>query len=304
MSEFADKLREQTAAVRLHRSRFGARKAISKDQKQRAASLFYAENDMLSASKKLLDTKDTTYRAVTSILSQAAETWKSYSVPFPEPGIRLIRRDRIEGYNNAMVGLVAQLDQAVAALNVNYWELKGRARTSLGDLFNSEDYPDNLDDEFALKWDFPSVDPPAYLQTLNPALYAAEEERIKRRFEDAVQLAEQAFADEFQKLISNLADKLTGIDDNGVQKQFKDSSVHKLHEFFEKFRELNVRSNPELDALVEQAHNCVAGQTPEQLRSNGGVRVAVGEALKMVTQQLDDMLVRKPKRVISFDDNE
>lgn len=299
MSEFADNLRQQTAAVRLHRSRFGARKAIDKKQKERAAGLFYAEGDMLSASKKLLDTKDKSYCAVTGILSRATELWKSYTVPYPEPGIRLIRRDRVEGFSNAMVGLNAELDQAVAALSENYHELRRRAQNQLGDLFNISDYPSSISDEFSLTWDFPSVDPPAYLRELNPALYAQEEERIKRRFEEAVCLAEQSFVEEFSKLLGNLVDKMT--DDN---KTFKDSSVHKLWDFFEKFKELNVRSNPELDALVEQAKNCVSGQTPDQLRDNPGIRYIVGEALKHVNTNLESMLVNRPKRLISLHDDE
>jgi len=232
----AEQLRQDTAAVRLSQSRFGARKAITKEQRGSAASIFSAEANMLSASKKLLDTKAETYKNVTAILSRAKETWKFFTVPYPEDGIRLIKRERVESFQNQMIGLQAELDQAVAALQDDYHALRNKARTALGDLFDPTDYPDSLNDEFALAWEFPSVEPPLYLKELNPKLYEQEEERIRGRFEEAVVLTEQAFIEEFARLLGNLADKLTGLDDNGCQKAFKDSSVEKLGEFFQRFQ--------------------------------------------------------------------
>ena len=52
-----------------------------------------------------------------------------------------------------------------------------------------------------MDFDFPSTEPPAYLMQLNPDLYQAEQERVTRRFEEAVQLAEQAFISELGKLV-------------------------------------------------------------------------------------------------------
>src|SRR5436190_10334592 len=120
LDSVAEQLRQDTAAVRLHRSRFGARKSITKEQRTSAASLFYAKADMLSASKKLLDTKAEAYKNVTGILSKAVEAWKLCTVPYPEPGIRLIKRERVEAFQNQMIGLQAELDQAVAGLQDAY----------------------------------------------------------------------------------------------------------------------------------------------------------------------------------------
>ena len=49
---------------------------------------------------------------------------------------------------------------------------------------------------FDLSWDFPSVEPPPYLQQLSPALYQLECQRVAARFDEAVRLAEQAFLEE------------------------------------------------------------------------------------------------------------
>ncbi len=62
------------------------------------------------------------------------------------------------------------------------------------------------------------------------------------RFEEAVRLAEDAFLSEFAKLVSHLTERLSG-DESGQPKAFRDSAVHNLVEFFDRFRHLSVRSN-------------------------------------------------------------
>ena len=57
-----------------------------------------------------------------------------------------------------------------------------------------------------MTWDFPNVEPPEYLRRLQPELYEQECQRIRGRFDDAVQMAEQAFAEELASLVSHLGE--------------------------------------------------------------------------------------------------
>ena len=98
----ADRLRTETAAVRVSFTWFGTRKALTPGQKAEAAEAFGAEGTFLSAGKKLLDTRHPSFKAVTAIKGQATAYWRSLSLPYPEPGIRLIRRDqRMSGRSTA-----------------------------------------------------------------------------------------------------------------------------------------------------------------------------------------------------------
>ena len=45
------------------------------------------------------------------------------------------------------------------------------------------------------------------------------------RFEEAVQLAEQAFLDEFARLVDHLTERITGVGDDGTPKVFRDIAV-------------------------------------------------------------------------------
>ena len=56
---------------------------------------------------------------------------------------------------------------------------------------------------------------------INPEIYQQEQERVAHRFEEAVQLAEQAFISEFAKLVTHLAERLG----NGQSNERRASSI-------------------------------------------------------------------------------
>src|SRR5271169_2892846 len=165
------RLRATMAAVRVAFSWFGVRKSLNAEQKAQAADAFGAEGQFLSAGKKLLDTRHPAFKALTTIRGRALSFWKGIALPYPEPGIRLIRQDDIAAFDVQMTSLKAELVEAVERLDAHYSELKSAAKDRLGSLFNPTDYPASLQGLFAIEWDFPSVEPPAYLQQLSPELY-------------------------------------------------------------------------------------------------------------------------------------
>jgi hypothetical protein len=293
----AEYLRGITAAVRVTFTWFGTRKTLSPEQKAEAADAFGAEGNYLSAAKKLLDTKHPAFRAVTSVRHQILSYWKGNSLPYPEPGIRLIRQDDVGSFNMHMTTHKADLAEAIAGLNVHYAELKSTARERLGRLYNSTDYPDSLTGLFDVTWDFPSVEPPTYLSRLSPELYRQESERVAARFDEAVRLAEEAFLAELDRLVSHLSERLSGQDD-GKPKVFRDSAIENLTEFFGRFRRLNIRSNEQLDQLVEQVQSTVRGIEPQALRTDQPLRQRVATQLASIQSDVDGLLVDRPRRNI------
>ena len=254
----SERLRDTTAAVRLSFNWPGVRKALSAEQKSRAAEAFDADGSSIAATKRLIDTSHPAFKAVTAVKSQATGYWKGMTLPFPEAGVRLIRQDRVEEFDSRMTELRLELDEAVVALERHYGELRAAAARRLGTLFDERDYPPTLTGLFQIDWDFPSVDPPNYLLELNSELYEQESRRVAARFDEAVQLTE----------------------------------------FFERFRELNIRSSEQLDETVEEARRVVHGIEPGQLRENHDLRQTVARELTAVQNVLDDLLVDRPRRRI------
>jgi len=120
---------------------------------------------------------------------------------------------------------------------------------------------------------------------------------MQSKFDEAVQLAEQAFIEELSQLVSHLTDRLGGHED-GRPKTFRDTAVGNLRDFFERFRSLNVRSNDQLDALVSECHQIVDGVQPQELRDIEGIRQQVATQLSSVQSVLDGLLVDRPRRRI------
>jgi hypothetical protein len=296
-STAAERLRTTMAAVRVSLSWFGTRKSLNAEQKAEAAEPFNAEAKFISAGKKLLDTTHPAYKAVNAVRGRVIAYWKSMSLPYPEPGIRLIRQQKIDAFAAQMRDFQEELADAVQALDRSYHELKATARQRLGSLYNSSDYPATLVGLFDIGFDFPSVEPPNFLQQLNPALYEQECERVQSRFDEAVRLAEETFTAELAKLISHLTERLSGQDD-GQRKIFRDSAIENLTEFFQRFRDLNVRSSEQLDQLVSQAQRVIRGVEPQDLRDNAGLRQHVATEMSRVQSVLDGLLIDRPRRNI------
>jgi len=97
-TDAADRLRATMAAVRVSLSWFGTRKTLTPEQKQEAAEPFGTDARFLSAGKRLLDIAHPAFKAVTAVRGRVIAYWKSMSLPYPEPGIRLICQQRIDGF--------------------------------------------------------------------------------------------------------------------------------------------------------------------------------------------------------------
>ena len=296
-SNASQRLRTTMAATRVSFTWLGVRKTLSPAQKAQAADQFDAAAKFLSATKKLLDTEHPLFRSVTAVRGKILQHWKDLTLPYPESGLRLIRQEDVGEFDRSMQRFRSELMSAVEELDDAFLELRSVARERLGQLFNASDYPVSLKGEFAVTWEFPAVEPPNYLQQLNPALYEQQCQRVQSRFDEAVQLAEQAFVEELSRLVEHLTERLTGAED-GKPKVFRDSAIENLTAFFERFRRLNIRSNDQLDALVGDAQRILRGIEPQELRDRSSLRGRVASQLATVQASLDGVMVDRPRRSI------
>ena len=293
----ANRLRTTMAAVRLSFTWLGVRKTLAPEQRTTAARAFHADRELLSASKLILDTKNPAYRAVAAVRSEASGYWRTVTLPFPEAGIRLLPQNSLGMFASTMQTCRERLQEAARELAAQYDQIKSEAERRLGTLFNPADYPSTLDGLFDMEWSVVPIEPPQYLVALNPEVFQQEQARVRERFESAVELAEQAFATELQRLSAHLAERLTGLHD-GQPKVFRDSAVENLREFFERFRRLNIRSSPELDMLVEQAQQTINGVEPQTLRDSNRLRAMVARDFEQIQASVGDLLVDRPRRNI------
>ena len=63
-------------------------------------------------------------------------------------------------------------------------------------------------------------------------------------------------------------------------------------------RRLNIRSSPELDALVEQAQQTINGVEPQTLRDSNRLRQMVARDFEQIQAAVGGLLVDRPRRNI------
>jgi hypothetical protein len=291
----AQRLRRTAAAARVLLHWWGVHRALTPQQRQEFGAVAAADARFLTAGKKLVDTRHEAFRRLTSVKTRVTDYWRGVSLPYVEPGVRLLRQADIPDFVHAMEGFRDELAEAEAGLQAAYDEVKADACTRLGRLFNPADYPPEVRGLFGVEWDFPSVDPPSYLMRVAPEVYEEERRRVAARFDEAVRLAEQAFAAEFARLLSHLTERLAN-EETGERRVFRDSAVTNLTEFFSRFGQLNVRSSPELDALVEEAQRLARGVSPRDLRDNDSLRQHVAAEMARVREQVSGLITDAPRR--------
>src|SRR5262245_61581268 len=120
----ADRLRATMAAVRVCFTWFGIKRSLNADQQAEAAEALGATGEYLSAFTKLLDNNHEAFKKVTVVRGRISSLWKGMSLPYPEPGIRLVRQDDIAPMTVQLTTLRAELEEAVEGLNQHYNELK------------------------------------------------------------------------------------------------------------------------------------------------------------------------------------
>ncbi len=79
-------------------------------------------------------------------------------------------------------------------------------------------------------------------------------------------------------MVTHLTERLAGQTD-GKPKVFRDSVVNNLADFFQRFPHLNIRSNEQLELLVDQAQQIFQGVEPQTLRDDRVLRDTVASEL-------------------------
>ena len=293
----AETLQLQYAPMLVSFTWWGTRKALTDDQKEEAATNFDAGKGYLSASKKLIDTKHPAYKPLAKIKREIGAYWKLHTLPFPEPGIRLLPQSKMDEFEAWMTNARGRLRQAAYELQDSYAALRDKARTDLGRLFNSDDYPLRVDDLFDVAHNVESVSPPDWLLELKPEWYEREMQRVRGLFNTAVDLAEHAFVKEMSDLVTNLRDRLSDNAD-GTPKVFGDGCVEKLKAFIGRFRELSVHSNDDLEKLVADCDSLTNGVTADHFRGLPELRKHVAAKLAEVQAAMEPHIQALPRRKI------
>lgn len=289
-----DRLIKETMGCKLHRCCWGVRRKLQANLLGEMAQGIDCDASWLGVSKRLIDTRHPAWRAVRKPLNQAVEYWMAYTVPHPDPGIRLIRADRNEEFIGVIHGLQETLTERVSALCEVWDELKSEARTRLGRAFDEDNYVLSTYD-FQIQVSNPSLLPDDRLKKLTPEIYEAQMGEFQEVMETALRQQKEEFAKQLYGMVSELRKRLEQ-DSTGQRKVLRSNALDSFRGFFARFRELNFNEGGIVE-IVQQAEDIISGVTPSGINADPQTANLVEGELARITNSLDDHLVRRTRFV-------
>jgi hypothetical protein len=194
---------------------------------------------------------------------------------------------------------------AVDAFLAAYPALVTRAQERLGPLFDPADYPpvEALPGLFGVSIQYLTFDMPGVLEHCSERARRRALQEGRAKLAEAVEEMRGHLRTAFGAVVGHLKDRLAPDPATGETKVLRAGSVDRLLEFLDTFAARNtVAGDVELAALVEQTRALVSGVEAPALRSDDALRSAVQAGLASIANQLDQLLVTKPARRYTWDE--
>lgn len=182
-----------------------------------------------------------------------------------------------------------------------------QAKDRLGPLFNPEDYtkPEELRALFKFGHTWLAFGVPDELKQFDAAIYAKAQAKAKAVWAEieanGIALLRETIAD----MVGSLAESLTPKED-GSKRKFHASSVEKIQQFVDTFKQRNICKDIELEIEVERLRKMVEGVDVEKLSAGAKGDDALREKVKLQMEQaklnLDQLTVSASARQIKLVD--
>src|SRR5882762_2722486 len=91
----AQRLRRIAAAVRVHFTWWGVHRTLTAQQKEEVGLSYDADSRFITAGKKLVDVRHEAFRRLTSLRTRIVNYWRGLTLPYVDPGVRLIRQAEV-----------------------------------------------------------------------------------------------------------------------------------------------------------------------------------------------------------------
>jgi hypothetical protein len=269
-------INEKAMLVRLSISSWGARKFDR--QATGTVETTYNAPDA-GRFNKLLISSDA-IKAV-SKTANAARTWHyENTLPWSDEGSRLLPSANFLKYSEKMRELKADFDAAVRLFVDRYHSLIQDAQHRLGQLFNLNDYPTDIERKFNFEF---NLSPMPVAADFRVNLQAEELEKIRADIEArADRSVQEAHADLYRRLtdtVKHMADKLA--DSDAI---FRDSLIGNVCELCDLIPRLNVVEDEKLEEIRQTVFAKLCQIDPQTLRDEPDTRK---ETAKAATDILD-----------------
>ena len=225
---------------------------------------------------------------------QARNFISKHSLPFPIQTISLVLKEDITLIDNKLEEYKKLFWERVNGFMQEYGPAREEARSVLGELFDENDYPEEIEKRFKFEWLYFNLGMPGKASILTPEIYTKAKEKFQQKMDETRELALSALCTEFSDVVTNLAEKLNG--NNGKTRMYKASMFNSLRDFLDDISGRNLFDDAKLKALSDQARTMIDGINPYQIQYSTEVRNKVHQNMVVLKTAIDESIIDLPKR--------
>ena len=214
-------------------------------------------------------------------------------------GVYLVPVGSVENVNSMLTDARSRLNELVNNLIAVYEDRIEGDRVALGSRFREDHYPSPCDlrERFSISWRFLSLGPSIQLQSISSEVYAAEVERVKSECKAVGDEIKSTLRGAALSLVTAMHQKLSGFDEHGKPLIFRDSLVNNLLEFLNNPKVESVMQDKELSDTLGEMRSLLQGVTPDALRTQEGLRSAVGMQVGAIKDKLSSLMTSAKRKI-------
>ncbi len=213
------------------------------------------------------------------------------TLPWKDDGKRIMLASAYEDFTRDMKKAIQEFQDAVDVFVDRYPDLRREAERTLNGMFNADDYPDlrQIRTKFGAK---PDIEPLPQAKDFRVDLSQGAVDVIRADIEQSVMLAcQDAQRCAWEKLrtsLSAMLERLSGENEDGKPKTFRDSLFGNVAELVDLLPQLNVLEDPELDRAAKKVKDEVLAYSAQQCRDSKATRL-------QAAKRVEDILALMPQ---------
>jgi hypothetical protein len=236
---------------------------------------------------------------INSKITAFRNVFKAYALPFPIRSIDLIPIKDVEKCCNDADKAIEEIEEAIEEFTSSYKKFIKLAKEELGDeLFDPNDYPENIKDRFGASYKIIDISVPGELKKVNPTLYKQEITKFENTWTEAKNECILFLREGFLKEVKNVVASLTGETENGEQKRIRSETTEKIEKFFEYFQNKNIFKDEEFFKLIKDTRAIMVGITSKDLRDSEKLKDYIAEEMQKVADVAEKNIIKFKRSII------
>jgi len=222
---------------------------------------------------------------ISALASQARTYFYEQTLPWMNDGSRIISGKNYLRFAGEMQKIKAEFESSVKAFVAAYPKLKAEAVQKLGELYDAEEYPEDISSKFSLEVSFlPLPD----VKDFRTEISDAEKKAFIAKMKETELKATQECFNRLHTVVKNAAEKLKKPD-----AIFRDNLIENIKEMVSLLPMLNVSDSSQLEKIRKEVSELVGEIDVKEIRQDSKKRDVASKALSDIEAKMGAFMGRK-----------